>query len=115
MEHRSVAHDLYYHLGGGYFGRTFWFFLVMLGVVLTWKRGTQVFIQQDRDGPKRYGFAAYLRTSRAGLLPRMGYIFRCSLAYFRWNYHPKNQGNTDDANAVLSELEPRLTPQRAVA
>lgn len=110
VEHRTVAFDLYGHLGGNNIGRMFWFLLAVCAVVLTWKRGTQVFIEQDNNGKlgcerKRYGFGAYIAASRAGYLPTVGYLMRSFLRYLRWSYHPANEGNPQHAAAVLSQME----------
>lgn len=91
VEHRSVAHDLYLHLGGGYLGRSLWFLVALFGILLTWKRGTQVFIRQDVGGPRCYGFKTYIRVSRAGYLPRVSYLIRSTLRYFNWRYHPESE------------------------
>lgn len=110
VEHRTVAFDLYRHLGGGNVGRMFWFLLAVWAVVLTWKRGTQVFIEQSpgegdvREKP-RYGFRAYVAASRAGYLPTVGYLVRSFLRYLRWSYHPGTEGNPQRAEAVLNGME----------
>lgn len=93
VEHRAVAHDLYMALGGSNGGRMFWFVLVLLAVILTWKRGTQVFIRQDREGPRCYGFRTYVQVSREGYLPTVGYLTKSFLRYFRWHYHPQHEGS----------------------
>lgn len=108
VEHRSVAFDLYRHLGGGYLGRVFWFFLVVAAIVLTWKRGTQVFIKQDHalSGKRqRYGFRSYLIASRAGYLPSVGYLTMSFLQYLRWGYHPANAGDSERAATVLNSIK----------
>ena len=69
-----------------------WFVLALFAVILTWKRGTQVFIRQDRQGPRSYGFRTYVRVSRQGYLPTVGYLAKSFLRYFRWSYHPDQEG-----------------------
>ena len=91
VEHRSVAHDLYTHLGGGNAGRMLWFVLALFTIILTWKRGTQVFIRQDTQGPQSYGFRTYVTVSRQGYLPTVGYLAKSFLRYFSWRYHPERE------------------------
>lgn len=110
VEHRSVAFDLYRHLGGGYWSRNFWFVLVLLVILLTWKRGTQVFIQQAEPGRhQRYGFRAYRQASRLGLVPTASYLCRQLLRYLKPGYHPVREGSDEQARQVLSRLK-RVSP-----
>lgn len=106
VEHRCVAFDLYRHFGGGYWSRNVWFVLVLMVILLTWKRGTQVFLQQSEPERTRgYGFRAYLRASRLGLVPPVLYLCRQFLRYLKPGYHPMSEGNEVQARQVLSKLK----------
>jgi predicted metal-dependent hydrolase len=105
VEHRSVAHDLYCYLGGGNVSRMLWFVPVLFVVVLTWKRGTQVFIRQDKTTNTSYGFRAYLGASRAGFLPTVSYLVTSFLRYFRWQYHPSREASDQQAALVLNAMK----------
>lgn len=105
VEHRTVAFDVYRHLGGSYVSRVLWFGPVLGVLLLTWKRGAQVFFKQDNSGPKRYGFRAYLKASNEGLLPSVGYLTKHCLRYLKFNYHPKTEGNYELAEGILKEFE----------
>ena len=107
VEHRAVAFDLYRELGGGYWGRVFWFALAVCVIVLTWTRGTQAFIRQDQarcGNQSRFGFSAYVRASRDGFLPSVGFLMKSFLRYVRWGYHPSVEGNDLLAEATLKKL-----------
>lgn len=105
VEHRSVAYDLHRHLGGGAISRSILFVLALLVILLTWKRGTQVFIQQsDYEDKTRYGFKAYLRDSRLDLLPRVGFVFWNLLRFLKPGYHPKYEKGDALAKEVIESL-----------
>ncbi|MGC1508636.1 metal-dependent hydrolase [Ketobacter sp. MCCC 1A13808] len=106
VEHRTVAHDVYVAIGGSNVLRILMTVPVMFLILLTWKRGTQVFISQDKSGPQRYGFKAYRRAAKLGYLPGLGLLFKAFLRYFRWNYHPHSEGSPELAAHTLRELEP---------
>ena len=105
VEHRTVAHDVYEAVGGSSLLRMLIFIPVMFFILLTWKRGTQVFIKQDKSGPAKYGFKAYRRAAKRGCLPSLGLLSKAFLRYFSWRYHPRNEGSTELAVQTLNRLE----------
>jgi predicted metal-dependent hydrolase len=106
VEHRTVAHDVYVAIGGSNLLRIMMTVPVMFFILLTWKRGTQVFIRQDKSGPSKYGFKAYWRAAKLGYLPGLGLLLKAIFRYLRWNYHPQSEGSTELAVRTLRELEP---------
>lgn len=111
IEHRTVAYDLYKHMGGGRLSGMFWYVLALLALITIWVRATKVFLVQDQalTGERgNYGFKAYLKAGQEDYVPPFGFMLKSFLRYFKWSYHPEQEGNTQQAEAVLTKMEQRF-------
>ncbi|HVK20610.1 MAG TPA: metal-dependent hydrolase [Actinokineospora sp.] len=103
VEHRAVAFDLYTHLDGRYFRRIRT--MLVVGPILGWFfiRSARWLMAHDplKPGPARW--RDYLRASRRGLLPRLSQLLPALWRYLPRGYHPRDEGDTDQAVAYLAK------------
>ena len=104
VEHRSVAFDVFEHMGGNYAHRA----LAMAGVfpVLTglWIAGTRYLMVHDPAVPAmdKATLRRFVTSGRAGRLPGTGYLIGAVPPYFRPGFHPSRQASTGVALAYLA-------------
>lgn len=109
VEHRSVAFDLYKHLGGSYFSRYYMTLLVFPLIFGLWVDGAANLMSQDaRFAGKKpsvfrpWMWAKWFSESRRGLLPSPLWLAYRTLPYFSPWYDPTLEGSTDIASDYLA-------------
>lgn len=104
VEHRAVAFDLFQEVSGSYVRRV----LAMVGVfpviVGLWMVGTGFLMRHDPTvgSSDRPTLRRFVKVSRTGRLPRLGYLFGAVPGYLRPSYHPSEEASTEVALAYLS-------------
>lgn len=108
VEHRSVAFDLYCHLGGGYVSRYYLASIAMPVIFGLWAHGAAHIMRQDPRfaAKKPSAFRPWIwleweRQSRTGHLPSLLWLMRQELSFFRPDYDPVNEASTEEALAYL--------------
>jgi len=108
MEHRSVAFDLYRHLGGGYLSRYYLASIAMPVIFGLWAHGAAHIMRQDPrfKATKPSAFRPWIwlewqRHSRRGYLPSLPWLVWQQLSFFRPDYDPVNEASTEEALAYL--------------
>lgn len=102
VEHRSVAHDLFTHLGGTYFERCLHMLIVMPLLLTLVFQGNRFMMKLDPAQPKQPGFVrGWLSSSRKGHLPNLLHVLSAAARYFSPWFHPGAEGNTQQALAYL--------------
>lgn len=102
IEHRSVAHDLHTHLGGSHLFRAVAFLPFSILTIYLWIRATKRFLQNSDDNEVNYGMREYVKASRRGLLPTIGYLVFRSISYFKFGFHPEKDIHEQTLSAVES-------------
>lgn len=110
VEHRSVAFDLYKHLGGGYLSRYYLGALAFPMVFGLWADGAAHLMKQDprfeqyRPSVFRpWIWREWARASRGGALPHPLALFLSNLPYLSPWYDPVNEASTEQALAYLEK------------
>ncbi|WP_326595182.1 metal-dependent hydrolase [Streptomyces sp. NBC_01803] len=103
VEHRSVAYDLLQHLDPRYARRVRTMVVTGPVMVQLWIRGTRYLMAADPGlGPgARPRWRDYAAAARRGLLPGGGRILISAGRYLRRDYHPTQEGSTQQAVAYL--------------
>ncbi|WP_043765144.1 metal-dependent hydrolase [Algiphilus aromaticivorans] len=108
IEHRSVAFDLYCHLGGGYVSRYYLASIAMPVIFGLWAHGAAHIMRQDPRfaDMKPSAFRPWIwlewqRQSRTGHLPSLPWLIRQELPFFRPDYDPVQEASTEEALAYL--------------
>lgn len=119
IEHRSVAFDLYRHLGGDYPSRYYLAAIAMPAIFGLWVHGAAHIMKQDPRFADRKPSAfrpwiwlEWLRQSRSGYLPSPLWLAAEELSFFSPWYDPVNEASTDEA---LAYLEGSAAAARAAA
>ncbi|MFY9587649.1 MAG: metal-dependent hydrolase [Actinomycetota bacterium] len=101
VEHRSVAFDVYRHVGGTYAGQILAMIVTAPVLIGLWFSGVRFFMKADRmaGAPSLRHFR---RAGRRGLLPSTGTLLTAVPRYLRPTYHPSQEGETAHALAYLS-------------
>lgn len=109
IEHRSVAYDLYRHLGGRWPLRTLLMAIVMPTLVQRMGAGIVQLMQQDptfdrRDASLlRPGFwLSWRRGAERGNAPAVSWFARHALRFIRPGYHPVREASTEQALAYIA-------------
>ncbi len=109
IEHRSVAFDLYKHLGGDYLSRYYLSTIVVPMVIGLWVDGAAHIMSQDeRFKDKKPGvFSVWMwrewaKVSKTGMLPHPLWLAAQQLPFFSPRYDPVKEGSTEDALAYLN-------------
>lgn len=108
VEHRSVAFDLYQHLGGSYPTRYYLMLISFPAVFGLWVAGAAHLMRQDpllakhKPGMLRpWIWLEWQRQARAGLLPSVFWLAGQELRYLNPWYHPEREASTEQALAYL--------------
>lgn len=108
IEHRSVAFDLYTHLGGGYLSRYYLSAITFVAVFGIWADGAAHLMRQDeRFKAQRpsvwrpWLWREWVRVARKGHLPDPLWLFLSELPYLSPWYDPRNEASTEQALAYL--------------
>ena len=109
VEHRSVAFDLYTHLGGGYLSRYYLSCITVPMVIGLWVDGAANLMNQDpRFSGERFSvwkpkmWLRWARESREGHLPHPLWLAFQQLPFFSPWYDPVKEGSTEQALAYLN-------------
>ena len=123
IEHRSVAFDLYRHLGGGYIARYYLSVAVIIGVIGLWVDGAAHLMSQDPRfksikpaiyKPWIWREWAQLAKKDHHLLPHPLWLASQQLTYLMPWYDPIHEANTEDAldylkhSAAAKRAQPRI-------
>jgi predicted metal-dependent hydrolase/pimeloyl-ACP methyl ester carboxylesterase len=110
IEHRSVAFDVYRHLGGTYISRYYLSAIVFPVIIGLWADGAANIMAQDpRFAGKKPGvfrpwfWREWSRQAKQGNLPSVGFLAKKHLAFFNPWYDPVDEGDTEKALALLAE------------
>lgn len=110
IEHRSVAFDLYRHLGGGYLSRYYLSAIAFVAVFGVWVDGAADLLRQDPRFAARkpsvfkpWLWREWVRTARTGHLPDPLWLFLSELPYLSPWYDPRNEASTEQALAYLRQ------------
>lgn len=113
IEHRSVAFDLYRHLGGGYIPRYYLSLAVITLVLGLWVDGAAHIMKQDprfADAAKSKFFPVWVavewyKISRKDnqVLPNPFWLIAQQIDYLMPWYDPVKEGSTEDAVSYLSQ------------
>jgi predicted metal-dependent hydrolase len=108
IEHRSVAFDLYRHLGGGYLSRYYLSAITFFAVFGIWADGAAHLMKQDpRFKAQRpsvwrpWLWKEWVRVSKSGHLPDPLWLFLSELPYLSPWYDPRSEASTEQALAYL--------------
>lgn len=108
VEHRSVAFDLYQHLGGSYPTRYYLMTITFPLVFGLWVAGAAHLMRQDPAlAPNKpsvlrpWIWLEWQRQARAGLLPSLPWLALQELRYLNPWYHPQAEASTEQALAYL--------------
>lgn len=124
IEHRTVAFDLYRHLGGSYLARYYLSLLVIAGVIGLWVDGAAHIMRQDPRYAsiqpalyKPWIWREWYRTAQAnnGLLPSPFWLVSQQLGYLMPWYDPLHEAKTEDALAYLQASPAAQRAQLKVA
>ena len=111
IEHRTVAFDLYRHLGGGYIARYYLSIIVIAAVIGLWVDGTAHLMKQDPRSKAirpavykpwiwREWYAIAQRNNN--LIPSPFWLISQQLGYLMPWYDPLHEAKTEDAIAYLA-------------
>ncbi|MHA3891726.1 metal-dependent hydrolase [Acinetobacter sp. GXMZU3951] len=112
IEHRTVAFDLYRHLGGGYLARYYLSVLVIIVVLGLWVDGAAHLMRQDPRFQsirpavyKPWIWREWYRISQQNnrLLPNPLWLISQQLGYLMPWYDPVHEAKTEDAIAYLNQ------------
>ena len=124
IEHRTVAFDLYRHLGGGYLARYYLSVVVIAAVLGLWVDGAAHIMQQDprfqairpavyKPWIWREWHAISQRNNH--LLPNPLWLISQQLGYLMPWYDPVHEAKTEDAVAYLNQSPAALRAMLKVA
>jgi len=104
IEHRSVAYDLYRHLGGRWPLRALLMGIVLPLMLQRMAVGTARLMEQDPSfcsgdaNPRSLGFwRSWQRSADRGNLPALGWFGRHALRFIKPGYHPVHEASTEQA------------------
>lgn len=124
IEHRTVAFDLYRHLGGGYLARYYLSVLVIIVVLGLWVDGAAHLMRQDPRFQsirpavyKPWIWREWYRISQQDnrLLPNPLWLISQQLGYLMPWYDPVHEAQTEDAIAYLNQSPAALRAMLKVA
>ena len=111
LEHRTVAFDLYRHLGGGYIARYYMSVAVIVGVLGLWVDGAAHIMGQDPrfadKKPSLFRPWVWMEWYKIGrqdnqVLPNPIWLVAQQIDYLMPWYNPVKEGNTQDAVNYLN-------------
>lgn len=109
VEHRSVAFDLYRHLGGSYISRYYLACLATPAVFGLWVDGAAHIMGQDARFSahkpkvwKSWVWREWYKVAKNGSLPSPIWLAVQQLPFFTPWYNPENEASTEDALAYLA-------------
>ncbi|MFL9946555.1 metal-dependent hydrolase [Paraburkholderia agricolaris] len=103
VEHRTVAFDIFRHMGGTYFERCFHMLSTVMLLLYFLTRGARFMHQRDPAAGRYYGFIlAWRAGARRRCLPSFWKMIAAALRYFNPRYTPHHEGSTEQALAYLA-------------
>jgi predicted metal-dependent hydrolase len=103
VEHRTVAFDIFRHMGGTYVERCFHMLTTILLLLYFLVTGFRFMYERDPGAGRFPGFIrGWWRGSRRGCLPSFWKMLGAALRYFRPSYTPHHEGSTEQALAYLA-------------
>lgn len=108
VEHRAVAYEVMQYFDVRPARRLRTYLAIAPTLVWFWSRGVRFLMDQDPTlagvDPKkrRPGFRDFRRVTRRGLFPSPMMMWKASLRYFKSDYHPSQEGSTDQAVQYLA-------------
>ena len=118
VEHRSVAYDLYRHLGGTYLSRYYLTLIVFPTILGLWLDGASHLMRQDPKLAKHKPSVArpwiwleWQRQAKRGMLPSYFWMFKEELRFFNPWYDPVKEGDTQKALDYLNQSPAYLRGQ----
>ncbi|HKT63713.1 metal-dependent hydrolase [Burkholderia sp. 22313] len=103
VEHRTVAFDIYNHMGGNYPERCVHMAFVIVLLLYFITTGAKFMYRRDPAAGRYPGFAlAWWKGSRRGHLPSFWKVIGAALRYFKPGYTPHHEGSTEQALAYLA-------------
>ena len=124
IEHRSVAFDLYRHLGGSYIARYYLSVAVIIGVIGLWVDGAAHLMAQDPRFQsirpavyKPWIWREWMKISRKNdaLLPSPFWLVSQQIGYLMPWYDPVHEASTEDALHYLAHSPAAKRAQLKVA
>ena len=110
VEHRSVAFDVYKHLGGNYPSRYYLACISVPAIFGLWVHGAAHILKQDeRFKAKRpsvfrpWIWLEWQRAAKKGQLPSIFTLLKQQLPFFYPWYDPVKEGSTEQALAYLNQ------------
>lgn len=110
VEHRSVAFDVYRHLGGGYLSRYYLAGITMPAIFALWVHGAAHLMRQDKKLAhfrpsvfRPWIWRRWYTEAKTGLLPDPFWIVGQELSYFSPWYDPLSKGSGEQAAAYLAQ------------
>ena len=103
VEHRNVAYDVLQHLDPRYGRRIRSLLIVVPALTWLWARGARFFADADHGSPPaKMSWGCYLSSARRGLLPTPAAFFKCTLQYFKRDFHPSQYYSTAKCVAYIA-------------
>lgn len=105
MEHRNVAYDVYQYVDGSYARRVRTALLASGGLLALWLYTSSWMYAQDPSVSRhRWTWPLeFVKDTRKGLIPGIGFVFREIPQYLRPGFHPSRMGSIDKAVRYLSQ------------
>lgn len=108
IEHRSLAFDVYRHLGGSYPMRYLQMLVVFPIIIGLWVKGSSNLMAQDAvfadKKPKVLGlfyWREWQRQAKNGRLPSLLWLASQASRYFKPSYNPSTEASTEQAQAYF--------------
>lgn len=112
VEHRSVAFDVYRHLGGTYISRYYLSAVGFPAIIGLWADGAASIMRQDANFSDKkpsvfrpWVWLEWSRQAKRGQLPSVGFLARRHMSFFNPWYDPVDEGDTEKALALLANSE----------
>lgn len=103
VEHRTVAFDIFRHMGGTYLERCFHMLTTILLLLYFLITGFRFMYKRDPGAGRFPGFIrGWWHGSRRNCLPSFWKMLGAALRYFRPSYTPHHEGSTEQALAYLA-------------
>lgn len=108
VEHRCVAYEVMRYFDVRPARRIRTYLVIAPALMWFWARGVRYLMSQDpslQNVPvkkRRPSFRRYRRVTAKGLFPGPMLVLRASLRYFRSDYHPSQEGSTEQAERYLA-------------
>ncbi|ALG15293.1 metal-dependent hydrolase [Kibdelosporangium phytohabitans] len=112
VEHRSVAHDLFVHIDGGFANRIAAMTVALPFLVWLWTRGVRYLMSSDPRVTGKARWRDLVKAGRKGLLPTVPYLASSLSRYYKRGYHPSQEGSTSQAVAYLASSPAALTAEQ---